>query len=343
MLLPPWPFESATAILTPLDRLRCWLFRRLGPLAKPLVRRRELRVLVAGCGVVGFSLAATLISPFWLLALGPVVLGVPHLVADLRYLVMRPGLHRRRVFWMPVGLPLLLAATSHFAMTGGMTACAAMALLARGTLARKGIALAVIGACMAAAFYTGEVSALIFAHLHNFIAVLLWWCWRPRGSLRLQAMVPLLFVAVSVLIAGGWTEPWTRGLSWQPADLGPDYHLAFLAPGVAAPWAMRLVLLFAFAQSVHYGVWLRLIPEDDRPQQTPRTFRASARALQADLGTPLLVGAVIIALGISLWSVFDLAAARDSYLRMALFHGYLELIAATWLFVERPAALEEPA
>lgn len=343
MPLPHRPLESAAAILTPLDRARWLLLRLLGPLAKPLVRKRELRVLVAGCGVIGFSLAATLISPFWLLALGPVVLGVPHLVADLRYLVVRPGLHRRRVFWLPVGLPLLLAGTAHFTMTSGLAACAAMALLARGTVARKAIALSVIGGCLAGVWMAGEISALIFAHLHNFIAVLLWWCWRPRSGSRLQVVVPMLFVTASVVIAGGWLEPWTRGLFWQPADLGPDYHLAFLAPGVAAPWAMRLVLLFAFAQSVHYGVWLRLIPEDDRPQQTPRTFRASARALQADLGTPLLTAAVVIALGISLWSFFDLSAARESYLRMALFHGYLELIAATWLFVERPATMEESA
>ena len=31
---------------------------------------------------------------------------------------------------------------------------------------------------------------------------------------------------------------------------------------------------------------------------------------------------------------FDLAHARYSYLRMALFHGYLELAAAAFLFVE---------
>lgn len=334
---------SAEAVLAPLDRVRWMLLKLLGPLVKPLVRRRELRVLAAGCGVVVFSLAAVLISPFWLLALGPVVLGVPHLVADIRYLVLRPGLHRRRILWLPVGLPLLLAGTSNFNMTSGLAACAAMALLARGTWTRKGIALGTIAALTAAAWAAGDVAALIFAHLHNFIAVLLWWCWRPRNGLRRQAVVPLLFLIASILLAAGWLEPWARGFAWQPSGLGPNYHLSFLAPGVAAPWALRLVLLFAFAQSVHYGVWLRLIPEDDRLQETPRTFRASARALQTDLGKPLLAGAAVMALGIAAWSVFDLAAARENYLRMALFHGYLELIAATWLFVERPTSVEVSA
>ena len=331
---------TAAALLTPLDRLRWLLLKLLGPLAKPLVRRRELRVMTAGCAVVGLSLAATLVSPFWLLALGPVVLGVPHLVADVRYLVLRPGLHRRLDLALTVGLPVLLAGTSILSMNSGLAACAGMALLARGAWARKMIALTFIAALMAAAWAVGDVAALVFAHAHNFIAVMLWWCWRPRSWQRRQAVVPLLFLTASVMLMLGWLAPWSPGFAWQPVGLGPGYHLSFLAPGIAEPWALRLVLLFAFAQSVHYGVWLRLIPEDDRPQETPRTFRASALALTADIGMPLMVFVVLLSLSIALWAAFDLTTARENYLRMALFHGYLELIAATWLFVERPPRLE---
>lgn len=326
------------AILSPLDRLRCLCLKALGPLARMLVRRRELRVVAAGCGVVAFSLMATLFSPFWLLALGPVVLGVPHLVADLRYLVFRPGLHHRRLLWLPVGVPLLLAGLGFHSVASGLVACAAMALLANGSTGRKVTALGAVGGLMAGAWIAGPTAGLIFAHLHNFIAVLLWWCWRPRTGGR-QMAVPLLFLGVSVLLMAGWIEPWARGLAWQPDGLGPGYHLSFMAPGLAEPWALRLVLLFAFAQSVHYGVWLRLIPEDDRPQATPRTFQASMRALRVDLGQPFLAGAALLSLGIAAWALFDLATARENYLRMALFHGHLELIAATWLFVERPARL----
>ena len=325
----------AVAILSPLDRARCLWLKALGPVARVLVRRRELRVTAAGFGVVTFAMAATLMSPFWLLALGPVLLGVPHLVADLRYLVFRPGLHLRRALWLPVGVPLLLAGAGFHPVYAGLVACAGMAFLARGTLARKTAALGVTGALTAGAWAAGASAALIMAHLHNFIAVLLWWCWRPRHGGR-QLAVPFLFLLGSVLLFTGVLQPWAMGFAWQPAGLGPEYHLSFLAPGVAEPWALRLVLLFAFAQSVHYGVWLRLIPEDDRPQATPRTFRASARALRTDLGLPLLLGGVALSLVVGLWATVDLAVAREGYLRMALFHGYLELVAAAWLFIERP-------
>ena len=53
------------------------------------------------------------------LAVGPLVLGVPHLVADLRYLVVRPGLHRRAAFW-PVAVSAL--ASSWFGLVPGLLA-----------------------------------------------------------------------------------------------------------------------------------------------------------------------------------------------------------------------------
>lgn len=331
----PQLIAAATTVLGPLDRLRWGFLKLLGPLARPLVRRRDLRVLAAGCGMVVFSAMATLISPFWLLALGPVLLGVPHLVADVRYLVLRPGLHRRRGGWLLVAVLLLLAGLGFHSVACGLAATGIAALISNGPWMRRLAALSFTGVLVAGAHAAGDAAGIIFAHLHNFIAVMLWWRWRPR-CVPGQMTVPLLFLAVSALLLTGWLAPWAQGFVWQPEGLGPGYHVSFLAPGMAEPWATRLVLLFAFAQSVHYGVWLRLIPEDDRPQATPRTFRASARALTADLGTPLMIVSVLIAFGIAVWAVADLAAARENYLRMALFHGYLELIAATWLFVERP-------
>jgi hypothetical protein len=56
--------------------------------------------------------------------------------------------------------------------------------------------------------------------------------------------------------------------------------------------------------------------------------------LEADVGRTVLWGSVAVAAGVALWAVLDLAAARIGYLRMALFHGYLELIAGALLFVE---------
>jgi hypothetical protein len=321
----------------PLDRLRLRWLRAVKPVAVPLLRRRDLRVVVFGMSVLVFSLLGTLLAPFWLLALGPILLGTPHLLSDLRYLVFRPGLHRRRGFQIGVGLPVLAAGMNWYPMEFGLLAVAGAAVMARGPAGRKVTVAILLTAAGWAVWRTGAVSQLVFAHLHNFIAVMLWWFWRP-GRKAVSAFIPLTFFVLSGLILFGVLTPWSPALSWAPANLAAPDHMAEMAPGMAAEWGLRLVLLFAFAQSVHYGVWLRLIPEDDRPQPAPRTFGASVRALRLDMGSTVLCVTVVLGLVFALWAVLDLTASRSGYLRLALFHGYLELAVAAWFFIERPAA-----
>jgi hypothetical protein len=98
-----------------------------------------------------------------------------------------------------------------------------------------------------------------------------------------------------------------------------------------------VVLSFAFMQSVHYGVWLRLMPDDLRPRAAPRPFRASWRALRDELGLWPLCAFTLAALGIALWGAVDLFGARLGYLRLGAFHGNLELVALAFLAVERRA------
>ncbi len=326
-------FTVAVRSLGPLDRLRRTILKSLGKPGVAVLRSRELRVGLGGVGVVCGSMAGTLLAPFWLLTLGPILLGTAHLVADFRYLVVRPGLHLRKSLWIAVGVPLALAGAGYFSVISGLIACAVAAVMSQGSQGRKTIALGVIIPLMAVSAVVGPASTLIVAHLHNFIAFFVWWKWRPRAG-GWSSILPLAFLLCVTCLLVGAPESWALGMTSQPAGLGATYHLAFLAPGIAEPWGTRLVLLFAFAQSVHYGIWLRLIPDDDRAQPTPRTFRASACALRADFGTPLLFGACAVALGIAAWAVVDLAAARDGYFRMALFHGYLEFAALTCLWVE---------
>jgi hypothetical protein len=82
-------------------------------------------------------------------------------------------------------------------------------------------------------------------------------------------------------------------------------------------------------------MWLRLVPEDARPRPAPRPFRETWRALERDFGKPLLFVFLALTLFIAAWGLVDLAAARVGYLRLAAFHGYLELGAAALFLVEK--------
>ena len=320
-------------VLRPLDVIRLRFLKLITPWAIPVIRRRDLRVAMFGSAMVLVALSLTLVVPFWLLALGPIIWGTPHVLSDIRYLVVRPGIHRRARLWLPASALIVLAGCGFHSIQSGLAAAAVVAVMADGPAVRKCLVVGVVAGLIWAATAAGDVSMIVFAHSHNFIAVLLWWFWRPRIRL-LHAVVPVLFLLASMSLLLGWLVPLAHGFEWIPSGMDASYHLQALAPGIEATWGLRLVVLFAFAQAVHYGVWLRLIPEDDRPQSTPRTFAASARAVHADLGTVLLVVAGVLVLGISIWAAFDLANARVGYLRAALFHGYLELAAAAFLVVE---------
>jgi len=285
-----------------------------------------------GVGIVGLSAMLALGVPWWLLAVGPVVYGVPHVVADVRYLVVRPGLHRRRHLWIWAGVPLAAAGSGFWSVPCGLAAAAAVALVSEGPTWKKGAVMVLAAGLATVAFQIGDLSLVCFAHAHNWIALGLWWTWRPR-AVGPERFVPWAFVGVTAGILTGVLVPWGPGSGWAPPGLGAASH-GWLAPGVTEPWATRLVVSYAFAQAVHYGIWLRLVPEEDRPQPTPRGFSASWRALVADLGPVLVWGALVLGLGFAAWAVADLAQARATYFRMAAFHGYLELAAVAQRFVE---------
>ncbi len=334
-LSPPWARRAlgvGFACAGALDALRLRVLRWARTWVRPFIRDRELRVALVGMLVVATAAATALWLPLWSLAIGPLVLGVPHLIADGRYLVARPGHHRDRRLWWAAGLPLLLCGLGG-GVTVGLVAAVGTVLVVGQHPRRRVVALLAVAA-VACVLALAPVSAdLLFAHAHNFLAVALWWAWRRRrGWLHLVPV--LLFVVLSVAIVVGAVDAsvvWGasldcvlasahQGVSW-PAQL------ATLAPGASAELGVRLVVLFAFAQSVHYGVWLRLVPEEDRERDTPRTFTASLRALERDVGARTLVVAVVVAAGLVAWALFDLAAARDGYFRLATFHGSLELCA----------------
>ena len=325
------PLET---LLAPIDVGRSALLRLVGPRVAPWIRDRDARVAALGCFAVIVAFALTVCAPLPMLALTPVLFGVPHLVADVRYLVARPGLHRVRLLWL-AALPLLAVAFAGGSRAGFLAVPIAV-VAARGSMRRSIVALALWAVAYAAAWRAPWLVDLLFVHAHNFIAVALWWAWRPKRSPS-QRWVLAAFVVASLALALGAAEPVlarTHGFtSALPVDLG---DLAFaLAPNAGPTIALRLVLLYAFAQSVHYAVWLRLVPEDDRPRRAPRSFVASIRALRDDLGAPLLVVATLASAALALWALVDLVAARDGYLRAAQFHGHLELAAGAFLWLRR--------
>lgn len=326
-------------ILTPLDAIRLAFIRTLGPLGRRVVVDRELRVALGGCLAVCTSLLGALLCPLWVLALGPIVLGIPHLLSDVRYLVVRTGFVQRPELLVAVGVPLLLTGLN-LSMVAGVGALLGAAWLARAPRERRVVGVLWAVAVLVPSLLWPNKSRLVLAHLHNAVALGFWWWWRPRE--RLLHRLPLLLAAgVSIGLMGGAFDPLMEaaaglqlGLSLMPRGLDLKEQLARLAPGFAEPLGVRLVLLFCFAQSLHYAVWLRLIPDEARGRSTPRTFHATWKALCAELSPRAMRGTVLLCVALAGWALLQLARARDAYFGLALFHGYLELSAAMLLWME---------
>ncbi len=323
-----------------LDFLRARLLSALGSLATPIVRKPELRVALRGSTAVLIALIGSLCLPLWILAVGPLLLGVPHLLSDTRYLVARPGHQRSRKLTLAVGLPLLVCGLG-VGMPAGLVAIAGVFVVTEGARWRRLLGLgtvALLGAigCWQRSFYLHE---LWLAHLHNPIGVLVWLLWRPRHE-RLHLLPLGLYLTGAAALGLGLLSALPAGLAAAPQSDGDalEFFRDTLAPGLSETWGTRLVLLYCYAQMVHYSVWLQLVPEEDRPRPTPRSFRQSLQALRADLSIPLLMVAGVAMLGLLLYGLQDVWLSRAAYFRLATFHGYLELCALSLWFVrgQRP-------
>jgi hypothetical protein len=123
---------------------------------------------------------------------------------------------------------------------------------------------------------------------------------------------------------GGWSVP---APGFEPESLAWT-----LSP--EDTWGLRAIQLYVFGQAVHYAVWLRLVPAEDRARDTPRSYAQSLQALRGDLPGWILVPTVLSMVGLFLWALQDPAEARWNYLRLAFWHGYLELGAAAVFAVE---------
>lgn len=325
--------------LAPIDGARRMLYRAAAPLLGGWVLDRERRVVLLAALVASTSLLFALAAPLPLLGLGPIVLGVPHLLADLRYLVVQPGLHRR-------GSAVLLVAALFVAtgVTGmlwpamiGASLCAL--LLARASVARRLPVAAALVLIAAACWRYPRLSGLLFAHGHNLVAVGLWIAAASavgRTGRWSRWGIGAIFVALGAPVALGAADGLLASTSSLVIPGGPRLAALgrALSPSADPEVSLRFVALYAYAQSVHYGLWLRLIPEDVRPRPAPRSFAASFQVMRAEIGAAPLLLSLLLSVALVTWAIVDLAAAREGYLRLALFHGPLELAAAGVLLIE---------
>lgn len=297
--------------------------------------------------MVAFVLA--IFCPVLLILLGPILLGVAHVAADVRYLVVRRRLPRfvQHVVWVCcltlVGMRGL--SESHLLPFGldraewtfaiGWITLSAVLGATRVKSPRRAVCGVLFGCTVGAIVLSDPARArLVFVLAHNLVAVVLW-VYLFRRSLRSMAL-PLVFVAVgTLLLASGKLYGFTVQCG-QTMAFGVHVLAAsdWFAPGLRADYAIGTTSAFAFLQSIHYAVLLLYVPQDDQPFEATRSFRASLRALFEDFGGPWLgVIALTVVTVVSL-ALIDPVRTRHVYLSLAMFHGYLELALLSYFWAQ---------
>lgn len=336
------------ACLAGADRLRAALLARLGrvPQLAELRRVRALRLTAVACLLVGFAFVAAVRFTPLALMLAPVLFGVPHLVSDVRYLLLPrherpvygPSHIPRRVwplFAVAAGLGLLGWGTAALGAAGAAVVATALSRT-KGWSARAGLLGAGVLGAVAVAAHRDAV-ALLLCQGHNWVALGIG-AWFLRGKMRAGWLpTALLLGGVAAIALGGcdaWLERAAEG-QWGRTALREAWHYA--APrGAPHVVVLRCAALFAFAQAVHYSMWLSLVPDAERSSERPVSFRRSFQLLCADLGSAGARLAILGSLALPVLACCAPDLARHSYVGLAVFHGFLEL---SWLAARLAAPL----
>jgi hypothetical protein len=293
--------------------------------------QRRTRLAVGAAAALGLAVAVGLALPGAWFVWAPLVLGIPHVVADVRYLLLPPYRRialRARDAVLLVGLVALAVVSSPG--LGAVVVLAAVVL----TPGRGRGRIAALGACAPlawAALTWPSATTYVLMHAHNVVALVVFVWVTPPGRARWALPAAALGLATAVL-AGVFD----RLLPWAALD---DIAGYVLPPSALDGWSpdacARIALTFVLLQGVHYAIWLRLIPATLRTRVGMRGFGASLRALERELSVPvvMMIAAAAVALPVlaclGVWSSMTL---RNVYVQLAGGHAYFEIaVLARWL------------
>ncbi|MEW1954681.1 hypothetical protein [Terrabacter sp. NPDC080008] len=303
----------------------------------PVLRSRTVTLLVLAAAVAALLLASA--APMATAVVGLILFGLLGVVLELRYLVgrfsgllTRPFLHLLAVLVTGVAGCRLIAgvAPGSGRLAEIVLGCAVLGVAAYHGLAgrRRVVAWAALAPVAAASLAFPSYYFLVLTHLHLLAPLLFLWDWSrritsPRGRLAFRAVQVLWAVVVPLALLAG------AGRSGFSADPGivrsvvGDGHsvLASLAPpGTSPAVAVRVLVVFAFAQSMGYVVWVALFPRV--APDASASFEARVPwATPARLWAAGFVAAAVLAV---LFGV-DFDRGRALYAAVASYATYLEL------------------
>ncbi|MFC7595725.1 hypothetical protein ACFQU3_10440 [Terrabacter sp. GCM10028922] len=308
--------------------------------ADPGVAPRSRAITLLVLGAVGASLAVAVGSPIATSVIGLILFGILHNLLEIRYVAGRFSGVLGRPFLDLLGA-LITGIVVCRLLVGvvGRPAQLAEILLGYGVLAaaawqgldgrRRVTALAVVGTASVVSLTFPAYHFVVLTHLHNVVPLFFLWEWSRRivsrrGRQAFRAVQLVWVVAVPAVILLGLID---GSLGADPGIVrsvvgdGHSVVASSAPPGAAATVVgMRFLTVFAFMQTMHYVVWVALMP---------RVAPDASAAFEARV--PWVTGPRLWAMGFMAAAVFavlfgvDFVQGKALYAALASYHAYLEL------------------
>jgi hypothetical protein len=280
---------------------------------------RRARLALGAVVALVVALAVSLAAPVAWFLWAPLVLGIPHVLADARYLVLSPYRRialRRRDVVLAAGLVGLALAGAPW--IGAAIVIGAVVLTPAAEARRRA---AVLAAALGRAYLAGSspvITSYVVMHAHNLVALVVLAALAGPRRVGWGLAGGALAITAGVLSGAPDAVLPMRALDELAGYVLPDAALAGWSTAACA----RVALSFVFLQGVHYAVWLRLIPAAVRPHERDCTAPVLVIVAAAALALPSL--AVV--------GASDPERLRALYVQVAGGHAYLELaVLARWL------------
>jgi len=340
-----YALESAADPLDAVRRGVLQLATRSAFLTRVLGRRDSRIACLAACQVtVLFALAMRV--PVALYFIGPVVFGVVHLAADVRYLVLHRAPPRSLVALSAAFAAAItsvqVVAALHFVsarasdrtslVLGAAWIVAALVAAIRDKV-RLAASAAIVASCVWLLFAHARFVGIALVHVHNLVAIGAWLL-LFRRRLGVTVLPLILVIGFAAVLLSGVALPWTFASGGLVAfGMRAETLGAWLSPGVRPDVAVALAATFVFLQGVHYAAWTGWIPQDDlRTEGTP-TYRMTVRTLERDFGRVWLGLIAVVAVGFAGAAVWNVRDSVSAYLVLAKSHAWFELAFLTYFVV----------
>jgi hypothetical protein len=314
---------------------------------------RARRVQVGAAIGLAVSFVLALRAPLFALWLGAAFLGVPHVVAGVRHVAVKRSVERPTLALVALAALVGIAQIAGFGEAGDVAGRAFVVIFGAAALVELAAAraravvtaalAAAIVACVAMGVARPTIALLALAHVHAVGSIAYAAVVARRRGVSLAPIVAVAIAVAVVALLGGLDTLYPARLV---APRSAATSIALEAAGASLDGASsigfrRALFLYAFGQSLHFAMWLRVVPEVDRDSPVPWTFRRALVAMRADFGrfaVPLLAGC---AASIPLL-VIGGGVARETYFALTYFHFGLEAAALVRLLC-RPLAWQKTA